>query len=458
MVRMKRKKNNIYASFRDPSGYVYLDNGNVYRKIFPCYFEQYDYFMSSGLYQELLGNGYIVSHEEVLRNDDYILLKVQKIPFISYPYEWCFYEFKDASILTLNILKICLKYGMILKDASGYNVAFDKGRPIFIDTLSFDFYKEGLSWGGYGQFCRHFMGPLLLMTYVDVRSNLLLKSFIDGVPIDMTNSFLKGRGGMTARMHIKWHSKSIDKYNDSTNKKINRNVSKTSLINMIDMMLRQINRLNIKKVNTEWDDYYNNTNYDNVSLKCKINYVSKYLDNIKVNKDDIIIDIGSNDGKYSNIASEYSNLVISVDSDYNCVNRNYLNNNHNILPLVMDFTNPSSSIGFGCRERDSIIERCNFKCVMALAVIHHICISNNVSFDMLAEFLSDLGEYLIIEFVPKDDSKVVKLLSTREDIFDFYDIDNFEEVFGNYYKIITKNKIKNSKRVIYLMKRVINNG
>ena len=454
---MKKIQNNIYASFRDPSGYVYEDKGIIYRKIFPCYFKQYDYFMSSGLYNELVNNNYIVSYKEIERCDEYILLKVDKIPFISYPYEWCFSQIKDAAILTLDILRISLKYGMILKDASGYNITFNKGRPIFIDTLSFDFYNEGSSWGAYGQFCRHFMSPLLLMSYVDIRSNLFLRDFIDGIPVDFADNILKGRGGMTYCMHIKWHAKSIIKYNNTTNlSNKSKKISKQSLVNMIDMIIRQINKLNLKKVNTEWDNYYSNTNYDDLSDKNKVNYVSKYLKDIKVKSSDIIIDLGSNDGKYSVVASKYCNLVISMDSDYNCVDRNYLNHNDRILPMVMDFTNPSSSIGFNCLERDSIISRCNAFCVMALAVMHHICISNNVSFDMLARFLSSLGEYLIIEYVPKDDSKVIKLLSTRKDIFDFYNIDNFEKVFGNYYKIINKNKIRNSKRILYLMKRISN--
>ena len=452
---MKKKRNNSYSSFRDPSGYVYVKNNNVYRKIFPCYFKQYDYFMNSGLYEELVKNNFLIEHEEIKRTHDFFVLKPKKIAFISYPYEWCFDELKDAALLTLNILKISLKYNMILKDASAYNVQFLGCMPVFIDTLSFDFYEEGSAWLGYGQFCRHFMAPLLLMSYVDMRSNLLLKDFIDGIPLDFCNHLLKGRGGMPARMHIKWHSKSISKYDDVISKKENK-MSKQSLMNMIDMMIRQIRRLSLKKELTEWDCYYDNTNYDDVSTNSKINYVKKYLEEIPLDNK-AIFDIGANDGKYSMLAIEKSEMVVSFDNDYNCVNRNYCVNKSkretHLLPLVLDFSNPSSGIGFAGLERDSLMDRSNVSCVMALAVIHHVCISNNVSFDMLAGWLSSLGKYLIIEFVPKDDSKVMKLLSTRKDIFDWYHIDEFEEVFSDYYEILKKNKIKNSKRVLYLMRR-----
>ena len=127
-----------------------------------------------------------------------------------------------------------------------------------------------------------------------------------------------------------------------------------------------------------------------------------------------------------------------------------------ILPLLMDFNNPSGGIGFGCVERKSINNRAHAECVMALALIHHMVISNNVPFESVAGWLSKLGEYLIIEFVPKDDSQVVRLLKTRRDIFNNYNQECFEEEFSKYYKIIKKDKIKNSKRVLYLMKVNIN--
>ena len=166
--------------------------------------------------------------------------------------------------------------------------------------------------------------------------------------------------------------------------------------------------------------------------------------------------MGANDGKYSIIASKYSN-VIAFDIDVNAVNRNYLNNkngNNNILPLVLDLFNPSPSIGFDLKERKSINERGGARCIMALALIHHLSISNNTSFSMIALSFSKLSKYLIIEFVPKNDSKVKRLLSTREDIFSNYNEEEFEKSFEKYYKIVKKEKVKDSFRVIYLMESI----
>ena len=170
-------KSKEISSFRDPSGYIYYENNKVLRHINTCYFSVYEKFMSSGLYEELLNEGLIVSHKEVIKNEKEIVLEVEKIPYVSYPYEWTFDQLKDAALLTLKINKIAMKYGMILKDSSAYNVQFLNGKPIFIDTLSFMIYEDNTPWGAYGQFSRHFIAPLVLMKYKDVRLNSLLENY-----------------------------------------------------------------------------------------------------------------------------------------------------------------------------------------------------------------------------------------------------------------------------------------
>lgn len=453
---MKKKLNRELSSFRDPAGYIYYENNNVYRKINECYFKEYNHFVKSNLCSELIELGYLIPHKEIKNTNKEIILEVEKIPFISYPYEWCFLELKDAALLTLNVCKKALEHGMILKDASSYNIQFYKGKSIFIDTLSFGFYEEGLPWGAYGQFCRHFMIPLILMCYVDENMNCMLKNYIDGIPVDMADNILKGRGGFTAKQHVKWHSKSISKHNDVKNDVKKVSVSKQSLINMIDMMIRQIEKLKPKHKDTEWETYYDNTNYTDIADRAKIELVEKYLEKIKISDEDVLFDIGANDGKYSRLASKLGATTISFDIDVNAVNHNYLKvkklGEEKILPLILDCTNPSPDLGFALEERMGLTKRGNRKCVMALAFIHHMAISNNVSFEMIASWFSKLGCYLIIEFVPKSDSQVQKLLRTRRDIFELYDEKHFEEVFKNYYDIIEKKQIAESKRTLYLMR------
>ena len=447
-------KNRDYSSFRDPSGYIYYENGIVYRKINDCYKDIFLKFNSSELCDKLIKEKMLI-HHEMISDDKDIILKVEKIPFISYPYEWCFNQLKDAALLTLNIEKLALKNNFNLKDASAYNVQFIGNRAVFIDTLSFDEYHEGESWRAYGQFCRHFVAPLVLMANVDQNLNCLLKNYIDGIPLDITSNILKNRGGLIALEHIKLHNKSIKKNNKKDVKNIS--ISKDKVIRIIDMLVMQISNLKLKTSFTEWGDYYSNTNYSDKSFEDKKKILDNYLDGISIDSDDIICDMGANDGTFSKIASSKGAYVLALDIDYNAVSNNYLNNSDDrILPLLFDFNNPSPAIGFNLDERKSIIDRIDAKCVMCLALIHHVCISNNIPFSYFFESVSKMGKYLIIEFVPKEDSKVQELLKTREDIFDEYDVEHFESAAKKYYNILEKKCVKDSKRILYLMEK--NNG
>ena len=215
-------KNSTSGSFRDPSGFIFTVNDTLYRQVNHLYKEEYDLIMSSGLYDHLKKSKTLVAHQEVsldLSPDPQIAYKVIKpdpIAFISYPYEWCFSQLKEAAILTLAIAKRSLAYGMSLKDASAYNVQFKNGRAIFIDSLSFEKYIEGKPWIAYRQFCQHFLAPLALMAYRDVKMNQLLRTNIDGVPLDIASKLLPLRTRLNFGLltHIHLHAKSQQRFAD----------------------------------------------------------------------------------------------------------------------------------------------------------------------------------------------------------------------------------------------------
>ncbi|MEN6436739.1 MAG: SAM-dependent methyltransferase, partial [Anaerolineaceae bacterium] len=191
-------KNNIHsASFRDPSGFLFWSDGILYRQVNVSYQTHYDALMQSGLYAQLIKRGHLVRHEEVDQKPAYpeIAYKViapEKVSFISYPYEWSFSELRDAALLTLEVCNLALEKGLVLKDASAYNIQFVDGRPVLIDTLSFEKYQEGAPWVAYRQFCQHFLAPLALMAYTDIRLSQLMRVYIDGIPLDLASKLLPG--------------------------------------------------------------------------------------------------------------------------------------------------------------------------------------------------------------------------------------------------------------------------
>lgn len=454
--------NNVeFSSFRDPAGYIFYENNMPYRCVNNSYKEQYDMLLNSGLYELLTKKGLLIKHSEVNdiippKNENmYKVIKPSKIPFISYPYEWSFGQLKDAALTTLRIHRIALDYGMVLKDATAYNIQFKKGRAVFIDTLSFDVYKTGMPFMPYGQFCRHFLAPLLLMRYCDINLNKLLSCYIDGIPLDMASAILKGRGGLTAFKHIKMHAQSSSKHADEGRKETIKEVS-ISLFNhkaLIDSLIKDIEKLELKNIITEWGDYYSKTNYSEDSTKAKQELVEKYLKTISP---ETVWDFGANDGTYSRLALNLGAKVVAFDIDPVATERSYnqaKKDKKDFLPLLLDLTNPSPAIGFASKERVTLQQRQHPDALLCLAVIHHMAISNNLSLTKIAEYFAETSDNLIIEFVPKEDSQVKILLATREDIFPNYTQEGFENEFSQYFEIKEKQKIGESVRTLYLMKK-----
>ncbi len=454
-------KNKIASSFRDPSGFLFTQDGVLYRQINKKAKDEYDFLLKSGLYKKLTTEKFLIPHKEAgpklaQTNDAYKVIQPKRIPFISYPYEWCFSQLKDATLLTLRIQKEALEHNMSLRDASAYNIQFYQGKPILIDTLSLEKFNEQ-PWVAYKQFCQHFLAPLALMSYTDVRLNKLSQIYIDGVPLELASKLLptKTRFKPSLLIHIHLHAASQKRYAGKSIKKesVVRKFNKRSFLGLIDSLDGAIKGLKWKPKGTEWADYYEgNLNYLPTSLRHKANLVDEYLDLIKPKN---VWDLGANTGLFSRIASNKGILTVSSDIDPAAVEINYRTVKEKaeteILPLLIDLTNPSPALGWKNTERGSFLSREPVDTVLALALVHHLAISNNLPLETLAEFFSSLCNSLVIEFVPKEDSQVQKLLTSREDVFPNYKKGDFEKEFGRFFTVKKQENVKNSKRTLYLM-------
>lgn len=494
----------ISGSFRDPSGFLFTENGTLFRSVSHLYKQNYDHLIQSGLYDKVVADDLLIPHREVQPSAEtpchcttdeqhetpkklphchceaqvrrgnlnpYKIIQPEVIPFISYPYEWCFSQLKDAALATLRIQKQALAHNMSLKDASAYNMQFLKGKPILIDTLSFEIYKENQPWVAYRQFCHHFLAPLSLMASRDIRLGQLMRIYIDGLPLDLVSGLLPILSWFKPALlsHIHLHAKAQKRYEQTdgprrTNSPLlaggdkgeggfrERKVSKHSLTALINHLESAITSMKWQSSGTEWSNYYEDTNYSPAAMNHKKQLVEAYLSESNPRT---VWDLGANTGVFSRIATAKDIDTIAFDVDPAAVEKNYRqmrgNKETKILPLCLDLTNPSPSIGWANEERLSLVERGPADTVLALALIHHLAISNNVPFSHIAVFLSKICRFLIIEFVPKNDSQVQRLLRSREDIFPNYTQDHFEASFGDHFSILKHEKIVDTQRTLYLL-------
>ena len=445
------------SSYRDPSGFLFYQNGILYRQVNQFFKKDFDEFINCGLYHHLIEKKILIPHQIVSENltgseNWYQTLQPEVVAFISYPYEWCFDMLKDAALLTLQAANEAMNFGMMLKDASAYNVQWHKGKMMFIDTLSFEKYNEQNPWIAYRQFCEQFFAPLALIHYLKEPLQNFFIAYPEGVPIALTKKMLpfKSKFHLHHYLHIHLHS-SAAKGSNQTQKE--NSFSKQKMKNLLRSLQEGIQSFSFFQQGV-WSNYYKEANQREDYVAAKKQIVDDWLTQLKPRA---VLDAGANNGEFSELSANQSNYVISADFDHESINNLYKKirekNITNIHPLIIDLANPTPAIGVNNAERNSFLERTEVDVTLALALIHHLSIGKNIPFESLAKLFSSLGAYLIIEFVPKEDEKIQLMLQQKKDVYHWYSQDNFTKDFLLYFKIIKAIEIGSSKRILFLMER-----
>jgi hypothetical protein len=452
------------ASFRDPAGFVFRRDGILYRQIQPPAADDWAAFLSSGLHGRLVADRLLVEHADASPGLAAVpgavaVIQPRVVELISYPYEWCFSQLQEAALLTLDLQSRALDAGMRLRDASAYNVQFDDGRPIFIDSLSFEKASDTEPWPAYRQFCEHFLAPLALMAHRDPRCGLMLRDFIDGIPLDLAAGLLPWRTrlnlGLSAHVHL--HARAQRRAGGapaaSGTAARARRISPTGQRALLDSLRRTVAGLRIEP-GGPWADYAGSTSYSEAATASKGELVRAML---VLARGRTVWDLGANTGVYSALATQAGYRVVAFDQDAGSVEAHWRHvrgvRNPAILPLVLNLTNPSPALGWGLRERRSFFDRGEPDVLMALALVHHLAIGNNVSLEGIAELFARIAPRAIVEFVPKEDPMTQRLLAARPDIFDRYTIDGFRDAFGGQFRITRESPIADSPRTLFLLER-----
>jgi SAM-dependent methyltransferase len=449
-------------SFKDNDALVFSLNSIYYRCIKKKYANEYKHLIDTGLYEKLTNRQLLIKHEEcIFENDLYIenahiFCKPEQLDMISFPNEWCFSQFKDSAIATLDILKIAIDNGMILKDANSINIQLHRGKAILIDTSSFCKYCEGDYWKGYKQFLEHFFIPLKLANTTSVEIFKLLLYFKEGIPISKSIFFFKAFDffNFSAFIHIFLFSKYTG--NNIINNTVKKKLSKLALLGILNSLYSGIAKLKKGRNESEWIDYYSNTNnYENSSFDYKAKFILEIIENQTFSK---VLDFGSNTGYFSRLIHKHVDYIISVDNDSEVVDLNYRINKKleikNIYPLVIDFLNPTPSFGFSGKEYESFQERAKSDLVLALALIHHLYFKHYISFSKMADLFFSLGKNIIVEFVEQNDSQILLFEELFEGQLQSYNSEAFENAFLEKFTILRKDRIIESHRLLYHFKRI----
>lgn len=453
------------ASYRDPSGHVYLVEGRVLRTVLPPGVADYEFVRDSGLARRLTERGWLIDATEVpvdvLSVDGpspAYVLEHPRLAIQSYPYEWSFPALKDAALLQLDIHLEALKAGVTLSDASAYNVMFDGPKPVFIDYLSFRRYRDGEFWAGHRQFCEQYLNPLLLTAYAGVPFQPWYRGAMEGIPPALLANVLPARRKWSWRVmtHVVLQA-SMEKpnANDQAGAASKMKLPLVSLQNMLASLRSWVAELEPSPSRPSiWSGYATDNSYTAPETVLKRSFIERFAAEERPN---VLLDIGCNTGDYSVAALRAgAGAAVGWESDAGALDAAYLRAKRDgidFLPLWGDAVNPSPAQGWDASERTSLPARMEVDALLALALIHHMAIARNVPLDAVLHWLVDRARIGIIEFVPKSDPMVRQLLKLRADIFDDYAEEHFLEVLRSRGEIVDTCRLPNSGRLLAWYRR-----
>ncbi|HEY1275635.1 MAG TPA: class I SAM-dependent methyltransferase [Thermoleophilaceae bacterium] len=450
------------GSFRDPESRVFYADERVYRALSADGLKDFEALEQSGL----LGDDRIVATERaqngaalrgLLVHEPAGVLQHERIPFVSYPYEWTFSMLKDAALVQLDLLLAALDKDLVLKDSTPYNVQFRGARPVFVDVGSFERLREGEPWIGYRQFCMLYLYPLMLQALKGVDFHPWLRGSIDGItPAQMRGvlSFRdRFRKGVFTNvfLHAKLEQRYADRGGEVKQEVKRAGFKKELLVANVRKMRKVVGRLEWSPPEGVWTAYGERNSYTDDDARRKDDFVREVATSRSW---DLVWDIGCNNGRYSRIAAEGAGTVVAVDADQGPVELLYRDlrteGNEQILPLTMNLADPSPGLGWRGLERRPLAERGRPDLVLALALVHHVAISANVPVKEFVDWLASLGSALVIEFPTREDPMVQKLLAPKRDgLHPDYELEYFERVLGEAFEVERSERLESGTRVLY---------
>lgn len=455
------------GSFRDPAGRVFSWDGEIYRTVNACAVSNYEHCKESGFWDFLREKKWMPEFEELPEsqwiNIDFpgkglacpaYVLKHQRIPLVSYSYEWTYAQLRAAALRHLDIQIKALDYDVSLSDGNTFNMQFMGSRPIHIDTLSFKKYEEGEIWLGYDQFCRQFIYPLVFEYYTGVGFQHLVRGQIEGIEAADLAKLLPFRARFSPRVQLHVYQRArIDAKShrlDELKSVSQRNLSKKQLKNMLLDTRAWIQALAKKsKDNTFWSGYDVDNSYSANEDETKNRFIESFCKSHGVNS---VVDLGGNTGKFSRTAlSAGASRAVVVDADRDSLHfcfKKAAKSKQLVNTLLMDLRDPSSDRGWAQAERLGLNARVSGDAVFALALIHHLAISGNVPLSMVVSWIMGFAPSGVIEFVPKTDPMLARMLATREDIFSDYSLDTLLESISKNAQVLEVEELPISGRVL----------
>jgi len=447
---------------------VFRRGERVFRTVMPSAAAAFDAAQSSGLFSRLIERGALQPHALVpaaelgeLAAGASHVLEHPRLPFLSHPYEWPFAALKAAALLQLDLLLEALASGFVLTDASAYNLQFRGSEPVFVDTLSFRPYREGEHWLGHRQFCAQFLNPLLLRAKLGLDYHAWYRGSPDGIGAAELDRLLPWWRKLSPNlyMHVRLQARlqAASGARERAQAAVGRGLPRKGFIDIVRGLRVWIAAMEPARTSdTAFADYAEHNTYSDADTAMKEAFVRDFA---AAARPGVVLDLGCNTGRFARAAlAGGAAYAVGLDADTVALDRAYAAARRDklaFLPLYMNLADPSPDQGWQQSERNGLARRADDSCdaVLALALVHHLAIAGNVPLARVVEWLLQLAPRGVVEFVPKQDPMVQRLLALREDIFPDYHEEAFVQALVARAQLVSEATVPGTGRRLFRYER-----
>jgi len=442
---------------------VFADDGRILRALDADGAADYDALAGSQFFGDAVSDGRAIGTRRLEQVPDDLaqagwvaVLEHERIPVVSYPFEWTFSMLRDAAMLQLDLTELALAEQLITKDATPYNIQFVGARPVFIDVGSFERLSPGEPWFGYRQFCEQFLNPLLLQAQ-GIPYQPWLRGELQGIrPSECRAALpLRTRARPSVFLNVGLHAWAERRYGGSgrdLRAELRAAGFNPAIVRaQLRRLRRVVRRLAWEPRRSGWSEYSERGHYEASDLAAKEAFVRRVAGHRRRRH---VLDMGANDGRFSEAVLDAADYVVALDADPVVIDDLYRRlregDERRILPVCIDLANVATALGWRGRERPAFIDRARPDLVLMLAVVHHLAITDMVPFEEIVAFLADVGAEAVVE-VPTPDDPMVRRLARAKKAREVtrYSIDAFESAAGRAFEIVETEVLPSATRHLY---------
>lgn len=442
------------GSFRDPASRIHIHDGTVVRALTPRGVAAWTALKSAPFYSREVSSGNIIESTESDQIPEGFAGAIEhpRLPLITYPFEWTFTMLKDAALLQLELLERALRDGLTIKDATPYNIQFVAGRPVFIDVGSFERYRPGEPWIGYRQFTRQFLFPLMLRAWAGVPFQPWLRGDPEGPTAAYMKSVLPLRKRLTpaALMHVSLQARMEERMSGEAVRQDLREAgfSAAMILANVAKLKKLVASLDWSPGHTDWTEYGSCTHVGR-DRDAKGDFLRQALARSNPTR---VLDLGANDGFFSEIAAGSGAHAIAVDGDEGILESVYRSSKgKDISVVVTDLGNPSPSQGWAGIERPSLAERAHPDLVLAYGLIHHLIYTASIPPASVLDWLAGFESDVVLEFVAPTDEMVGVLTANKQqtELHAGRSEEEFRNLLDERFEIASERKLEGGTRILF---------